>query len=350
MRFTKQVLFTGVALAATGLISCSNPKPECTVGQSGFPTQGFAVRYILKDNPSNCPVMTGEIIGMQSYHPSKEGDEQVRDFSKTRIAMRTQSAGELYWMIEDWFGRESPEALAAQPNAIGDFDAAEPDASDFCHVPTPSESRVTFPGVSYDLGGPCTSNEECVDLTLAPSATCQPAGDAGEMSCFVDYAPTEIAYRWSNVEVYVTAQALGTQFKADVEIEINQCTAKYTAVGMWPAIDCTDYTGNVDAKGNVVEDPTYGPDQRLCNPEPDPEGTEPPADDGAVKSMRRVFGSGINPDFGPTQCDASVAVHPVIDQYYLDFAGFPRTTPLCTLATTDVPALSGYKPESGSGE
>ena len=349
MRFKKQVLFTGVALAATGLISCSNPKPECTVGQSGFPTQGFAVRYIVKDNPNSCPVMTGEIVGMQSYHPAKDGDEQNRDFSKTKIAMRTQSSGELYWMIEDWYGRDSPEALAAQPNAEGDFAAAEPDATDFCQVPTITEARVNFPGVSYDLGAPCTTNEECVELTAAPSATCQEVSDVGDMSCVVDYAPTEMAYRWTNVQVYVTAAALGTQFKADVEIEINGCSASYTAVGLWPAIDCTDYYGAVDAQGNVFEDPTFAPDVRLCNPEPDPEGAEPPGNEGAVSSQRRVFGSGINPDFGPTQCDGAVAVHPVIDQYYLDFNGFARTTPLCTLATEEIPALGGYTPAGGAG-
>lgn len=349
MRFTKQVLIPGVALAAAGLISCSNPKPECTVGQSGFPTQGFAVRYIVKDNANNCPAMTGEIIGMQSYHPAKDGDPQNRDFSKTKIAMRSQSAGELYWMIEDWYGRDSAEALAAKPNAEGDFAAAEPDDTDFCQVPEITEARVDFPGVAgYDLEVPCTSDQECLDAT-ATSATCQAVGDAGEMSCVIDYPATSMAYRWRNVEVYVTPQALGTQFKGEVEIEINGCSATYTAVGMWPAVDCTDYYGNVDAQGNVVEEPTYGPDLRLCNPEPDPDGAEPPAEEGSVSSMKRVYGSGISPDFGPTQCDATMAVHPVIDQYYLDFAGFPRTTPLCTLATDEIPALGGYRTSDGAG-
>ena len=347
MRFTKQALIFGLALGATGLISCNNPKPECTVGQSGFPTQGFAVRYIVKDNPNNCPVMTGEIVGMQSFHPAKDGDPQNRDFSKTKIALRTWSSGELSWMIEDWYGRDSAEALAATPNAEGDFAAAEPDDTDFCQVPQISEARVDFPGVSYDFEVPCTTNEECVELTEAASATCQDVSGAGDLSCVVDYAPTSLAYRWSNLQVYVTAAALGTQFKGDVEIEINGCTARYTAVGMWPAIDCTDYEGSLDAQGELVEEPTYAPDYRLCNPEPDPDGVEPPAEEGAVKSLRRVYGSGISPDFGPTQCDASITVHPVIDQYYLDFNGYPRSTPLCTLATDEIPALGGYRTEGG---
>ncbi len=56
---------------------------------------------------------------------------------------------------------------------------------------------------------------------------------------------TDLKVEWSNVKVYVTAKAPGTQFTADMTysetIDGVSCTAKYRAVGIWPVVDCGVY-------------------------------------------------------------------------------------------------------------
>lgn len=328
MRSAKNLLTLGLALGAVGLASCSTPKPECTVaattvnpvGLSGV--MAFATRYVLVSGTGECAELKGDIIGMQAFHPPSADDPQVRDLSKTSIAIRTQSHGELAWMTED-FGAAGD---VVQPNALGDFTGPDPDANDFCQVPTMTEARVVFPGAPADLGIPCTDvGTECADAGFA-DATCEvldPMDPAAGSSCFYPFPATDLAYRWSNLQFYVTAAATGTQFTADVEVVLNGCTATYRAIGMWPAVDCT--TG-VDDQGNFV-----GSDA-LCHPEPDPKNAELP----------RPYGSGINPDFGPVVCDTNFGVIPVVDTYHTIFDGAPLSAARCALKNDTVPAIEGF--------
>lgn len=329
MTIAKQVFVTGLALAANGLLSCGIPKPECSVGQttylggqSGNDYAAFAVRYVPKDgNPNGCPVMTGEVVGMHTYHPESTEQPGIRDFSKTTIALRTHSMGELYFMVEDLVSPEAARAEGQKPNALGAFTAQEPDDADFCHLEEISEARLAFAGATVPLGVACTTNEECE--AAAPGATCETFGTPARQECAAAYPATELAYRWSNVQVYVTAAAPGSQFEADVEIEIDGCTAAYRAVGMWPAVDC----GVRDPETGEVT----GTDDRLCNPEPNEE-------------EGRILGSGINPDFGPTRCDASIEVLPLVDRYHAETRGRRVSAPRCALATDQIPALEGFSP------
>ncbi|MEZ4307535.1 MAG: hypothetical protein R3F14_05745 [Polyangiaceae bacterium] len=98
--------------------------------------------------------------------------------------------------------------------------------------------------------------------------------------------------RWTNLQFYVTAAATGTQFSADLKVNLNGSECTYKAIGMWPAVDCTDY-------GNSP------PSDALCRPEPDPANPDYP----------RAYGSGINPDFGPVVCDATLNTVPSVDDY-----------------------------------
>lgn len=331
MNFAKQLLNLGLAVAAAGLVSCSTPKPECTVGQSGFlgglsgnDFLAFSTRYVVKENPMSCPEMKPELVGFQSYHPANS-DGQTRDFSKTSIAIRTQNHGELFWMNED-FGLDNSEFT---PNALGDFAAAEPDDADFCQVPTISDAHVIFPGadVPVDTGEPCMDDPGCE--AVIPGSVCEIPTDATEGTCFVTVtlAQADLTYKWSNLQFYVTAGAPGTQFTGDVEISLNGCTATYTAVGMWPAVDCAIHDPDTFA--------VTGSDQQLCNPEPD-----------ALNG--RPIGSGINPDFGPTKCDDSFALTDAVEGYYTNFIyGYPLSTPRCVLDTDEIPALGGFTAPEG---
>lgn len=351
MKTAKNLLSLGFALAATGLVSCSIPKPECTVGQTG-PIGGndflaFSTRYVVDQNPNNCPVAQGEVVGFQSYHPATS-DGKDRDFSKTSIAIRTQSLGELTWMTED-FGVAGD---TVQPSSLGAFVASDPDDNDMCQVLTTNTTdpnsaevtpaRVIFPGVEFDsdptlyVEDPTTIPETCTldaDCAAAPDAICRIADGDTEGACAVPVVlpPTDLSYQWSNIAFYVTAAAPGTQFTADVEITLNGCSATYKAVGMWPAVECYGFTvPATDTTPEIVVTP-----QQMCNPEAEPE-------------KGRLYGSGINPDFGPTFCDETFAVTPVVDQYYSvpDIQGFPLSVSRCALKGNEIPAIGGYTADS----
>jgi hypothetical protein len=88
---------------------------------------------------------------------------------------------------------------------------------------------------------------------------------------------TAVTYTFNTTEVWVTANAPGTQVRGTVRIaEAGGCTADFKYFGIAPAFACDDEDGN--------------PDQRLCRTQPSPEEGIP-------------FGSGINPEF-ETRCEA----------------------------------------------
>jgi hypothetical protein len=355
MNTTKQLLSVGLALITSGLVSCSIPKPECTVGQSstnGIGLTGvaaFAVRYKLSSGTGECANMKGEVVGFQSYHPADPSDPKTRDFSKTSIAIRPMSLGELQWMKEDLVGPAEQFCYDGEDddedgniddkdddchvNAIGDFTESEPDGSEMCQVPTLSASGVNFAGASATVDAevecdPANGTADCDDIMDVDMVECVSADPMDPMAagtCMVTYTypETNVSYVWKNVQVYVTAGVVGTQFTADMTLTVNGDSCEYKAIGMWPAVDCG------------VHDPMTGAvtatDLEFCNPEPDNAGGRP-------------VGSGISPDFGPVVCDTEVGLLPPIDDYYTDLVlGHPLSVPRCVLDTDTIPALDCFK-------
>ncbi len=373
MSFAKHLRTFGLAVAAAGLFSCSIPKPECTVGAvTNIPvgltgTQAFAVRYIPKGTPSGtCTGFTdfkGEMIGMQTYHPDNGNKE--RDFSKTRVAIRTQSLGELKWMTEDL----GVPGDITEANSIGDFNDVDPNADDICEATTLLPAQVIFDGLVFpsdatlypladdtlpetcaadadcnaNVNAVCTPDGVCgvapecmadADCNAVDGAVCADADPAtmtpGYCAVPVDLPKTDLKYEWSNVQVLVTAAALGTQFQADLKITLNGCSAEYTAIGMWPSVDCTSF--DPAASGGPGDD-------ALCDPEPD-------------NAAGRPIGSGINPDFGPVACDTEIAVAPIVDAWYSlpDVNGAPISVPRCVITKDSIPALDGFKKAATAGQ
>lgn len=370
MSFAKHLRTFGLAaLAASGLVSCAISKPECTVGATtNIPvgltgTSAFAVRYILKSGSGECANFKGEMIGMQTYHP--DTGKKERDFSKTTLAIRTQSLGELAWMTEDL----GVPGDVVEANSIGDFQAVDPDANDICTAPSLAPARVVFEGTVFPsdaslypladdtlpetcsadtdcnanvnavctadgvcgVAPECLTDDECNAVSGAVCAGADPASmTPGFCAVPVDLPKTDLQYEWSNVEFLVTAAAVGTQFQADLKLTLNGCVAEYKAVGVWPSVDCTSFD----------PDATGGPgDDALCNPDPDPDNGRP-------------IGSGINPDFGPIACDTSNAVAPIVDAWYSipDVFGAPISVPRCVITQDTIPALSGFKSTSTEGQ
>jgi hypothetical protein len=353
----KSLLSVGLALAASGLISCSIPKPECTVGQSSTSGIGltgvaaFATRYKLTSGTGECANLKGEVVGFQSYHPASTTNDKTRDFSKTSIAIRPMNLGELTWMNEDIVGLTQEQFCFDKEdddedgkvddkdedcniNAVGDFAANEPDSNDMCQVKTLSKSGVHFPGASVDVDGgiPCDrakGDQDCIDNIMNVEKTFCAEVDPmdpmapGECMVTVTFPDTDVVYEWSDMNVYVTAATVGTQFSAKLKLTVNNDVCEYNAIGMWPAVDCGVHDPDTFA--------VTGSDPAFCNPEPDaPNG--------------RPVGSGISPDFGPVVCDAAVGLIPVVDDYYTRLAqGFPLSVPRCVLNADKIPALGGSK-------
>ena len=53
-----------------------------------------------------------------------------------------------------------------------------------------------------------------------------------------EQAAVDLRYAWSEVRVLVTADAQGTQLAAELEVELDGCTARYEVLGLYPAVAC----------------------------------------------------------------------------------------------------------------
>lgn len=316
--FNKLVLFGALAASSAGLSSCTQPKIECTVGQSvavvfagnNFNDQlTFAVKYIpVSETPTGCAAMngmptTGELIGMQTFHP--DSGDKTRDLSKTSVAIRSDFLGDFSYTIED-FTTGPDIALQQKLSSVGDFSTLNPGDDDFCTIPSfSSQANLTWPDLTDEMG-----------TVLLP---------AGSMT-----------YEWSDVRIYVTAAAPGTQFTGHVKITYQDvCAVEYDAVGMWPATDCGVY-GPLEPDNPDSEFGLVGTDINFCNPVSDLNATPP-----------RIYGSGINPDFGPLICE------PVFEASYRNAvllgyaAGSPAGRCLVAGDRSSVPALEGFESSEG---
>jgi hypothetical protein len=266
-----------VVLGATvcSFASCSQPKADCVVLLAGA-GYSYATKYNVVGTPSaECValVQQGDLIGMETYHPVS-ADMLTYDSSKTSLALQADSLG------NEILARGGDTAHV--PWSQGEFTSATPDSSDFCAVPTlkaPGEQDFPDVGAVAGTGG---------------------AG-GGAMAPMPEVPADNVKYEWSNIKIYVTAAAQGTQFTADLKYSekvttidpmtmaatvVADCTINYKVVGMGPGIACTklDDMGApvLDAMGNQQADET------LCSPCTDP-------------AAGRTIASGINPNF-PTSC------------------------------------------------
>ena len=124
MRTANQLLAMGLALAASGLISCSIPKPECTVGQSSTNPIGltgiaaFAVRYTLVNGTGECANFKGEVVGSSTHHTLvKVSDMVAVRFEREKLERDVQPGekvtiqpGQKNQVYEQ--GKEPPKDLA----------------------------------------------------------------------------------------------------------------------------------------------------------------------------------------------------------------------------------------------
>jgi hypothetical protein len=125
----------------------------------------------------------------------------------------------------------------------------------------------------------CASDDDCCDpadsACLKGPHGCLPGGP-DVSSCHTSEIPkTDVSVAWTDIKVYNTAAAPGTQFTATQTRTTGTCEQKYQVLGVWPSVSCDDGTGK--------------PFAPACCPGADPADGLP-------------LGSGINPDF-QVKCD-----------------------------------------------
>lgn len=277
-RFLAGVVGTMAAALAATVVNqgCTQNPPDCRAARGDF-----AVKFTATNG--TCGNFTVGFVGMQSFYPVKDGKQ---DYDHPYLTMQSEVVGGVFQASQSY----GPEFLDTMHKAYGkgDFTTVYPDDNGVCVVPTMSAGEQDIPEVPGEAGG-------AGGMGGAGAGT---GGAGGAPACpeppppgpFPGAPATNVKTEFSNVKVYVTAAAPGTQFVADMKYSENidgvSCEATYKLVGIWPVVDCGKYTE--DDCGNV----TAEPDDTICHLSAD---KAPP---GSVV---------INPDF-KTACDPDLLV------------------------------------------
>jgi hypothetical protein len=336
----------GLGAVACSFSSCTEPATECQVGLAGDSAYATVYTAMGSPSPAGCEMMNprvvqmGDLIGMEYYHPPS-ADGTTYDDTKSSVAIKAESLG----LEAAQYSAGCTPATCATTSCgpVGDgcgnlLDCGTCPSGQTCGgdgMPSVCGSGVTCtPQTCADLGancgpigdgcggmlscGTCTAPETCGGAGFAsacgvpvpdpnsadtlyamgsfaanfPGANdmCQVASLTPAAQTFATMPstalPTDaVKYTWSNVNVYVTAAAQGTQFSADMTYTENGCSADYHVVGVWPGVDCTTPVYDPNDATTVIGQVA---NQDACNPCEEP-------------SKGRFVGSGLNPDF-PITC------------------------------------------------
>ena len=269
------------------LLGCDQPAPKCTVAR-GY----FSATYTLVSGEGECAELKGEVLGVQAYSGQQSARDTAPDYDKGSIGIQPQGITDLLFS-----GREPADPESGdQPFALGSFSSAEP-KGDFCAAPTLSVARL-------ELGEVPEQTEMCPPLPAEPAVS--------------------IRYEFSNVRVYTTASAIGTQLSADLTYTKDGCTATYRVAAVYPSVSCEvpPAVEETPAEETPTEEP---PPEELpadddagvaedasCPEAEEPELPEEPLPEPVLDEKLcapvanaaegRPIGSGINPDFA-IRCD-----------------------------------------------
>jgi hypothetical protein len=272
-----------VSACALALLSaaCDQPAPKCNVAHGPF-----WAKYTLVSGEGDCAMLTGEELDVQSYYAPRSANDKRPDYDKVSIAIQPMT---ITAALANAAGIAEADAEDV-PYAIGRFTTASPRADRFCVAPRLAAASLRLPAVAAHDVDMCTS---------VPDA---PAYD--------------VRYEFSNLRVYYTAAAIGTQFAADLTYTADGCTAKYKVAAVTPMVSCGVATpledagfdatiadasadeddAGVAADGGEAADAGTAPDAGEACPPPEPPTGPPEPDDSLCES------AGINPDFA-VECD-----------------------------------------------
>ncbi|MFO0617479.1 MAG: hypothetical protein U0414_33090 [Polyangiaceae bacterium] len=225
---------------------CGQPPPDCRAARGDF-----AVRFTATNG--NCGNFKTGFVGLQSFY--KKTADNGQDYEHIYLTMQSEVVGGVM-QASQGYGPDFVDT-AHKAYGIGDFTSAVPDENNICKVPTMSASEQNIPEVPGE-GGAGGAGSSSSGMGGAPA--CPEPPPPGP---FPGAPATDVKAEFSNVKVYVTAAAPGTQFVADMKYSENidgqSCEATYQLVGIWPVVDCGKYTE--DDCGNV----TAEPDDTICH-------------------------------------------------------------------------------------
>ncbi len=296
MRLHRETLLriSSLALLAAGVTACDQPQPKCNIARGSF-----SARYRLVEGTigggSECEAtmraLAGEELWVEAYTQAKPGTSRPdSNHLKIGILSTTQQG-----IITRAGCSDVTSTSTETPYALGAFVSAKPDNDDFCYVPVLTTSQVTVPEQESAQCDPCQ-----------PPLPAEPAHDA--------------RYEWSNVRVYVTAAANGTQFGADLKYAVDGCSAQFKVSALYPSVSCAglastttnpatgDDAGGEDG-GLVADAGAGGMDATLEGDAALGADSDVPADDGSVETDAGEF-------VPPDDCDppAPPSPDPVADE------------------------------------
>jgi hypothetical protein len=248
------------------LAACKQPAPKCNVSHGPF-----WAKYTLVSGEGDCAMLTGEELDVQSYYAPRSTRDPRPDYGNVSMAIAPASVTAA---LANAAGLAEP-AMADTPYALGQFSASTPDAEGFCRVPQLAAARLRLAEVP----------EHALDMCTTAAAA--PAYD--------------VSYEFSNVRVYYTPAAIGTQFAAELRYRQRDCVATYRVSALYPMISCAAPSADAGAPGSAdADEDASGGDEDASL---DAGCPLPPAAAGpSVADDALCQGAGINPDFA-VACD-----------------------------------------------
>jgi hypothetical protein len=185
------------------LAACDQPAPKCNVAHGAF-----WAKYTLVSGDGDCAMLTGEELDVQSYYAKRSAKDPRPDYDNVSIAIQPMT---ITAALGNAAGIAEPDADDV-PYAIGRFGTTSPSRDGYCVAKELAGARLRLPAVPDHEVDMCTS---------APAAP--------------DY---DLGYEFSNVRVYYTPAAIGTQFAADLTYTQAGCVAKYKVTAVYPMVSC----------------------------------------------------------------------------------------------------------------
>jgi hypothetical protein len=229
----KNIILASIVIPVGVLVaSCGQPPVTCTVS----PALPYAAKYTLTSGDGACAELPGDLVGFGAYNPQKVVNGEVQpDLNQVSMAIRTNLLGSQVAFALDNGVVDATEGHA--PHAFGPFVDAFPDANGICR-PDLAPAEQTLAAVEEDLGDPEDPDDDI------------PA-----------QAATSVKETWTDVEVFVTAAALGTQVKGTYTLEQDGCTATYDVIALFPEVFCSEIVPDPDlAAIAIVSIDDSGPD------------------------------------------------------------------------------------------
>jgi hypothetical protein len=153
-------------------------------------------------------MLPGDVLYVQSYNASKP--DMTPDYNKGSIAIEP---GQINGLMSSG---PADTNMADVPYGIGPFSTSEPDSDGFCTAPTLGVARLRQ------------------DAVVAMPNACPPVAPAPAV---------DMQYEFTNVRVYATAAAQGTEFSAELKYTTTDptgatCVATYHVRALYPMVSC----------------------------------------------------------------------------------------------------------------